>query len=102
MNNGEDRDFKICGKYDLVKTDDGEDTATLISDPVLEPGVWAHVAATVNAEGYQALYVNGRLMGERKTGVTGWRRQGKSGSAVWRPTRSWRTLHPTRNTDTRS
>ena len=29
-----------------LKTDDGQDTATLISDPVLEAGVWANVAAT--------------------------------------------------------
>jgi len=29
-----------------LKTDDGQETATLISDPVLEAGVWAHVAAT--------------------------------------------------------
>ena len=28
-----------------LKTDDGQETATLISDPVLEAGVWAHVAA---------------------------------------------------------
>ncbi|MFC1636726.1 LamG-like jellyroll fold domain-containing protein, partial [Planctomycetota bacterium] len=29
-----------------LKTDDGQGTTTLISDPVLETGVWAHVAAT--------------------------------------------------------
>lgn len=29
-----------------LKTDDGQGTATLISDPVLEVGVWAHVVAT--------------------------------------------------------
>jgi hypothetical protein len=44
-----------------------------------------HVIGSINAnsgEGF-AIYVNGKLMGERKTGVLGWRRQGKSGSAVW-------------------
>jgi hypothetical protein len=43
------------------------------------------VSGSINAnsgEGF-AIYVNGKLMGERKTGVVGWRRQGKSGSAVW-------------------
>jgi hypothetical protein len=43
------------------------------------------VIGSINAnsgEGF-AIYVNGKLMGERKTGVLGWRRQGKSGSAVW-------------------
>ncbi len=29
-----------------LKTDDGQETTTLISDPVLEAGVWTHVAAT--------------------------------------------------------
>lgn len=29
-----------------LKTDDGQDTSTLISDPALEVGVWAHVAVT--------------------------------------------------------
>ncbi len=29
-----------------LKTDDGQDTATLVSDPVLEAGVWTHVAAS--------------------------------------------------------
>jgi hypothetical protein len=29
-----------------LKTDDGQETATLVSDPFLEAGVWAHVAAT--------------------------------------------------------
>ena len=29
-----------------LKTDDGQETATLISDPVLEAGVWAHVVAS--------------------------------------------------------
>jgi len=29
-----------------LKTDEGPGTATLISDPVLEAGVWAHVVAT--------------------------------------------------------
>ncbi|MFK7910608.1 MAG: sialate O-acetylesterase [Akkermansiaceae bacterium] len=43
------------------------------------------VIGSINAnsgEGF-AIYVNGKLMGERKTGVNAWRRQGKSGSAVW-------------------
>ncbi len=43
------------------------------------------VIGSINAnsgEGF-AIYANGKLMGERKTGVLGWRRQGKSGSAVW-------------------
>lgn len=43
------------------------------------------VSGSINAnsgEGF-SIYINGKLMGERKTGVLGWRRQGKSGSAVW-------------------
>ena len=43
------------------------------------------VSGSINAnsgEGF-AIYVNGKLMGERKTGILGFRRQGKSGSAVW-------------------
>lgn len=43
------------------------------------------VSGSINAnsgEGF-AIYVNGQLMGERTTGVLGFRRQGKSGSPVW-------------------
>jgi hypothetical protein len=54
-----------------LKTDDGQDTATLISDPAIEAGVWAHVAATWD----------GRTMRIYKDGVevAG---QDKGGSAV--------------------
>ncbi|MDX1681035.1 MAG: sialate O-acetylesterase [Akkermansiaceae bacterium] len=43
------------------------------------------IEGSINAnsgEGF-AIYANGKLMGERKSGVTAWRRQGKSGSHVW-------------------
>ncbi|MGB0744144.1 MAG: sialate O-acetylesterase [Opitutales bacterium] len=43
------------------------------------------VHGSINAnsgEGF-AIYANGKLMGERKDGVTAWRRQGLSGSHVW-------------------
>ncbi|NCQ33899.1 hypothetical protein GW813_02230, partial [bacterium] len=43
------------------------------------------ITGSINAnsgEGF-AIYANGKLMGERKSGVTAWRRQGLSGSHVW-------------------
>jgi len=43
------------------------------------------ISGSINAnsgEGF-AIYANGKLLGERKSGVTAFRRQGKSGSAVW-------------------
>lgn len=56
----------------------------------LPPAMQGHryrvrISGSINAnsgEGF-AIYVNGKLMGERKTGVTAWRRQGLSGSHVW-------------------
>lgn len=43
------------------------------------------INGSINAnsgEGF-AIYANGKLMSERKNGVTGWRKQGISGSHVW-------------------
>lgn len=55
--------------------------------PAAKPGHRYRVLVTgsINAnsgEGF-AIYANGKLMGERKSGVTSWRRQGLSGSLVW-------------------
>lgn len=43
------------------------------------------VSGSINANSGEAfaIYVNGKPMGERKSGVLGFRRQGKSGSPVW-------------------
>ena len=55
--------------------------------PPAKPGHRYRVLVTgsINAnsgEGF-TIYVNGKELGERKSGVTGFRRQGKSGSLVW-------------------
>ena len=54
-----------------LKTDDGEETATLVSDPVLEAGVWTHVAATWDG-GTMRIYKDGVEVAS----------QAKGGSAV--------------------
>ncbi len=43
------------------------------------------ITGSINANSGEAfsIYANGKQMGERKTGVNSWRRQGKSGSLVW-------------------
>lgn len=50
-----------------LKTDDGEDTATLISDPVLEAGVWAHVAVTWDG-GMMQIYKDGAEVASQEKG----------------------------------
>ncbi len=51
-----------------LKTDDGQDTTTLISDPVLEAGVWTHVAATWDGSTMR-IYKDGvEVAGQEKTG----------------------------------
>jgi steroid delta-isomerase-like uncharacterized protein len=52
-----------------LKTDDGEDTATLISDPVLEAGVWAHVAATWDGS-MMRIYKDGVEVASQEKGGT--------------------------------
>ena len=52
-----------------LKTDDGQDTATLISDPVLEAGVWAHVAVTWDGA-MMRIYKDGvEVAGQEKGGT---------------------------------
>jgi len=51
-----------------LKTDDGQETATLISDSVLEAGTWAHVAATWDG-GMMRIYKDGEeVAGQEKGG----------------------------------
>jgi len=52
-----------------LKTDDGEQTATLISDPVLEVGFWAHVAVTWNG-GMMRIYKDGIEIASQEKGGT--------------------------------
>jgi hypothetical protein len=52
-----------------LKTDDGLDTATLISDPVLEAGVWAHVAATWDGS-MMRIYKDGVEVASQEKGGT--------------------------------
>jgi len=52
-----------------LKTDDGQETATLISDPVLEAGVWAHVAVTWDGSTMR-IYKDGvEVAGQEKSGT---------------------------------
>jgi hypothetical protein len=50
-----------------LKTDEGPGTATLISDPVLEAGVWAHVAATWDGS-MMRIYVDGVEVASQEKG----------------------------------
>ncbi|MHC4628775.1 MAG: sugar-binding protein, partial [Planctomycetota bacterium] len=52
-----------------LKTDDGQDTATLISDPVLQAGVWAHVAATWDGSTMR-IYKDGAEVASQEKGGT--------------------------------
>ena len=52
-----------------AKTDDGADTATLISDPVLEAGVFAHVAATWDGS-MMRIYKDGVEVASQEKGGT--------------------------------
>jgi len=52
-----------------LKTDDGQDTATLISDPVLWAGVWAHVAVTWDG-GMMRIYKDGVEVASQEKGGT--------------------------------
>ncbi|MHC4580679.1 MAG: LamG-like jellyroll fold domain-containing protein, partial [Planctomycetota bacterium] len=52
-----------------LKTDDGQGTATLISDPVLEAGVWAHVAATWDGSTMR-IYKDGAEVASQEKGGT--------------------------------
>ena len=84
-------------KYPLYPAERPQPTTVVPGDVLLMRGTFdlppakeghryrVRVSGSINAnsgEGF-AIYVNGRRMGERKTGVTGWRRQGTSGSPVW-------------------
>lgn len=52
-----------------LKTDDGLDTATLISDPVLEAGVWTHVAATWDGNMMRIFKDGAEIAGQEKGGT---------------------------------
>jgi hypothetical protein len=52
-----------------LKTDDGQDTATLISDPVLEAGVWAHVVASWDGKTMR-IYKDGAEAANQEKGGT--------------------------------
>lgn len=52
-----------------LKTDDGQETATLISDPVLEAGTWAHVAATWDGD-MMRIYKDGQEVAGQEKGGT--------------------------------
>jgi len=50
-----------------LKTDDGQETATLVSDSVLEAGTWAHVAATWDG-GMMRIYKDGEEVASQEKG----------------------------------
>lgn len=52
-----------------LKTDDGQDTATLISDPVLETGAWTHVAVTWDGA-MMRIYKDGEEVAGQEKGGT--------------------------------
>jgi hypothetical protein len=52
-----------------LKTDDGQDTATLVSDPVLEAGVFTHVAATWDGS-MMRIYADGAEIASMEKGGT--------------------------------
>jgi hypothetical protein len=52
-----------------LKTDDGQDTATLISDPALEAGAWAHIAASWDGSTMR-LYKDGVEVASQEKGGT--------------------------------
>lgn len=84
-------------KYGLYPAERPQPTTVIENDVLLMRGTFdlppakeghryrVRVYGSINAnsgEGF-AIYANGKLMGERKDGVTAWRRQGLSGSHVW-------------------
>ncbi len=60
------------GSFDLPPAKDGHRYRVLVSGSI-----------NANSGEAFAIHANGRLMGGRDSGVTAWRRQGKSGSPVW-------------------
>ncbi len=84
-------------KYPLYPAERPQPTTVVENDVLLMRGTFdlppakanhryrVRVSGSINAnsgEGF-AIYANGKLMGERKSGVTSWRQQGVSGSHVW-------------------